>query len=250
MSVASGREGGGAESGAVESRLDELQRWHTAGRFVALSTVVALGGLFGLFGWKTYTDVRSAFTPERTRAAVEATLPQVVPPVGEALKGVVAESLPVYRQLAAERYPEVRDRLAEASLARLQTLPDEAGDVLANALLRTFERTLERVEPEFAALFPSLADEASRSALIVAFHDAIERRNAELASKIETIGVSEAARVRAMLEKLRLPPDEAAPSDTELQKRFVRTMVRLIEAELDAFAGGDAPPATATLDGN
>lgn len=235
---------------AVDSRLQELQRWHTRGRFVALGTVVALAGMFGWFGWKTYTDVKSAFTPERTRAAVEATVPQVVPLAGETLKRVVAESLPVYRQLAVERFPQVREELASASLARLQTLPDEAAEILSRALVATFERTLQRVEPEFAAAFPSLMDESSRAVLMVAFHDAIERRNAELASKVERLAITEAARVRSLLEKLQLPPDDAAPSDAELQKRFVRTLVRLVEAELDAAAGGGTPPPTATLEGN
>lgn len=246
----------GAGSDSLEGRFATLQRWNAAGRFVAVGTVVVLAGMFGAFGWKTYGDVRSNFTPDRTRAAVEAALPQVVPPVGEALKGVMTEALPAYRQLAAERFPAVRERLAEASLARLEALPDQAGEVLSDALTRTFRQTVRRVEPEFTAVFPSLADEQLRDTLMVYVYDAIEAKNVELARKIEGVGVSEAARIRHLLEQLRLPPDDAGPGDAELQKRLVRTLVRLVEAELDAFdatpPGASSPrgPMSATLEGN
>ena len=237
---------------ALETKFVTLQRWNNFTRLQTVATALVVAGLFGNFAYRTYNDVTSGFSAERTQRAVEDAIPVIAPPVGKVLKDTLAEVLPEYRKQVAARYEGVRTKLTDNATAKLSGLPEKSGRLLSDSLTRAFERAVARIGPDVAKDFPSLADPEKRALLATQIHDVIEAHNIELAKKVEAIGVTEATRMHGILEKFDVATAADGRTDDELQRDMIRTLMRLTEAELEKSAGQTttpAPRATASNDG-
>lgn len=210
-----------------------IRRWQLISRVVTVLAVIVIAGVFYVFASTTYKGVQGNFTEERNQKALEAALPKVTPLVREALVNVATEVGPVYQQLAAERYQRVRDNMGAKALIRLQQVPQDSGKVMGVKLSEAFDRVLKKIEPEMEATFPSLTDAQRRDLIVDHFAKAIEEQNLKISGKIDEVRVNEAGRLKAILDKFALPPDEAAPANDQLRKELVRTMILLAEQELN-----------------
>lgn len=224
---------GSGEASELAAKFATYQRWQTISRVQTFAGLVVIAGLFGAFAKTTYEEVTGAFTPERTQAAAQKALQDVAPKAFDTFGPVFAEVLPVYQQTAAERFPSLCDRVTTNASVRLQTLPEETGQIFAETLKRSFERSTTSVEPDLYAAFPGLADPAARDVMKVYFHEAIEAKNAEIAARFNAIATNEASRVHAVLEKFQLPSDKGGPTNAELNRDLVRALVQLAGKELE-----------------
>lgn len=216
-----------------------IRRWQGISKLVTVLAVVVVAGMFAVFAVTTHDGIKSNMTDsKRLSDAMQKRLPDLTPPIRDTLQSVYMEAAPVYQSLAAERYQRVRDNLGTKALIRLQKLPEDGGKLMAEKLNTVFERVLKKIEPDLKATFPSLTDDQRRDLLVVHFNDVIEQHNKAIAARVDKIRTDEMGRLAAILNKFKLPPDEAAPPDDQLRKELIRTMILLAEEELNAL---DAP---------
>lgn len=218
-----------------------IRRWQAVTRLVTLLAVVAITAIFLIFAFTTRSRIEASFTEARVQAAVEKALPQVQPMATDAIRRMANEVIPVYQQLAAERFTRVRDALGAAAVVRLQALPEEGGKLMALKLDESLRRVLRQIEPEFKAKFPVLADETRRDVLVSEFFQRVEQRNQELAAEIDRLRIEEMAKVKSILDKFALPPDEMASGDEELRKELMRTLLLLAMEQLEKWDGNAGP---------
>jgi len=254
MSVPQSVEGLPAE---LRVKFAAIRRWQGITRAVTVLAVIVITVMFLVFATTTRSRIEGSFTEARVQKAVAEALPMVTPLVQDSIGQIARGALPVYQQMATERYQRVRDSIGTNALARLQSLPQDGGAMMATRLDATLDRVIKRIEPDFRATFPSLADASKRDLLVNEFFMEVDSRNQEVAAKIDAIRVNETARVKFVLDKFALPPDEAAPANDQLKKELVRTLLLLAMQKLDdlevASAGasaetpGGAVPASQTL---
>ncbi|MFN4241605.1 MAG: hypothetical protein ACK4PI_00040 [Tepidisphaerales bacterium] len=218
-----------------------IRRWQGVTRLVTVLAVVTITVIFLIFAVTTRSRIEASFTEDRVKAAVEQALPAVQPMATDAIRQMANEVIPVYQQMAAERFTRVRDALGSAAVIRLQSLPDEAGKLMAVKLDDSLRRVLREIEPEFKAKFPVLADETRRDLLVAEFFERVEQRNRELAAEVDALRISEMAKVKSVLDKFALPPDEMAPGDEELRKELMRTLLLLAMEQLEKWDGESNP---------
>ena len=92
---------------------------------------------------------------------------------------------------------------------------------------------IKQLEPDVIAAFPSLTDQTKRDLLAHDFLEAAEAKNKLIAARIDKIQVDEMQKVKSVMDKFALPPDEMAGKDEEMGKELVRTMLLLAQAHLD-----------------
>lgn len=232
-----------SDSAAVPTELRAtfaaIRRWQSITRLVTVLAVVAVTAIFLIFAVTTKRKIEGSFTETRVRAAVEGALPQVQPMATDAIRRMADEVVPVYQQMAAERFATVRDSLGSRALVRLERLPEDGGKLMGTRLDASLRRVIQQIEPEFKTTFPVLADEAKRELLIAEFFKEVEARNAELAAEVDALRINEMARVKGILDKFALPPDEAAPGDEQLKKELVRTLLLLAMQKLEEWDTGE-----------
>lgn len=213
-------------------------------RLAAVAVIVVL--LFAGFTYFTIHRVQGNFNQPAVQKAVADRLPQVMPPAGEQLQKAATNAMPTYRKLAAERFEKARPALAAKTRARLEKVPDETGQLMADTVHTAFAGAERRIEPEVKQAFPSLTDAQKQDLLNVYFHDAIAARDKDLATHISGIYTRELVTMQAALENFEFPRDEAAsPTMDKAQRDFLHTLLVLADFEL---LNGDAPAAPAAKD--
>ena len=238
MSSATPASPAGSEVARLRTRFAELRRAESAARLRLLCVVVVVVLLFAGFAYTTVTRVQDNFSQPAVQKAVADRLPHVVPPAGEQLQKAATNAMPTYRKIAAERFAKARPEIANKARARLEKIPNETGQMMADALHAAFDNAERRIEPEVKQTFPSLTDAQKRDLLAVYFHDAIAARDKELATHIDGIYTKELVAVHAALEKFELPPAEATPTIDKAQRDFLHTLLVLADFEL---LNADAP---------
>lgn len=238
MSVPSSAEGLPAE---LRLKFAAIRRWQGITRAVTVLAVIVITVMFLVFATTTRSRIEGSFTEARVQKAVTEALPTVTPLVRESISQIGREALPVYQQMATERYQRVRDNLGTTALARLTSLPEEGGKMMATKLDATLDRVIKRIEPDFRSTFPSLADASKRDILVNEFFKEVEERNVDIARKVDEVRINEMSKVKFVLEKFALPPDEAAPANDQLKKELVRTLLLLAMQKLDDLENAPAP---------
>lgn len=225
----------------LRGKFASIRRWQMISKFATVLTVIAVVIMFYLFATSTKEKVEANTSDQqRNQKALEAALAELTPSVVSSLQTVATEAGPVYQQLASERFQRVRENLGTKAAVRFQQLPEDGGKVMGERLVRAFESVLKKVEPDLQAAFPSLTDAQRRDLLIAHFHDVIETRNKAIAVKIDAVKANEQSRVKAVLDKFALPPDEAAGGNEQLQKELTQTLLLLAQAELEEMTSKQA----------
>lgn len=210
-----------------------IRRWQAISRAVTVLVVLVIVGMFAIFTKTTRDGVMGNFTDERNKKALADAMPKISPMVLDSLKTIAQEAAPVYQAKASERYQRVRDSLGTKAAIRLQKLPEDGGKLMGAKLSEVFNKVIKKVEPQLEATFPSLTDAQRRDLIIDHFAKAIEEQNLKIGTKVDDLKATETARIKGILDKFALPPDEAAPANDQLRKELVRTMILLAEQELD-----------------
>jgi hypothetical protein len=82
--------------------------------------------------------------------------------------------------------------------------------------------------------YPGLSDE-DRNLMIQDFTNSqIETQNKNVSTKIDGLYTNDLIQMQGVLEKFKLPDADQKPDKTELEKKFLHTMVMLLDDQVDA----------------
>lgn len=229
----------------LRRKFAEIRKWQVVSKVTTVVVILLVVAMFAWFAFATDSGVRGNFADNaRNQKAAEEAIPLVTPMVTASMQTIFEEAAPVYQKLATERYERVRKNLGAQAAVRFNQLPADSGKMMTERLTKALDSAIKKIEPELQAAFPSLTEAQRRDLLIVQFHDTIEERNRAIGTKLEAVSVSEQARIKGVLDKFALPPDEAAGGDEQLGKELVQTLLLLAQQELDTL-GTPAPAASA-----
>ena len=218
----------------LRARFAELRKVQAVGRAQLWLLAFAVIAIFGVFAVTTYNKTQQNFSKENITSAATAAVPDLAPAVTAELTKVATSVLPVYKEIAFERFSVIGPQVSTAAVVRLERLPKDAGILMGNHVIGTFERVIKRVEPQLAATFPSLTDATRRDILTAHFFNVIEKKNDELATHINTTFTNELVRLHAILEKFYVPAKLTEAESAQLQKRFIASLLGLAQYELEA----------------
>ena len=237
------------ETSRLRAKFGELRSLQAVGRIQLWSLAFAVIAMFGGFAYTTYTQTKQNFSRDNIASAAAASLPEITPAVQAELTKVASKVIPTYKDLASERFAAVAPQVSAAAVIRLERLPKDAGVVMSNHLLGSFDRVLKRIEPQVNAAFPTLTDSTRREILAAHFFNVVEAKNAEIAAHVDSTYTSELIRLHAILEKFYVPDTTRGPlsaAQTEqLQKRFIGSLLGLAQHELESHPSGS--PVTADV---
>jgi hypothetical protein len=228
----------------LRTKFAELRQAQAFGRVQLWCLAFSVIAVFGAFAMATYTQTQKNFSKDNITQAATAAVPDLAPAVTAELTRVATSVLPAYKELAFERFTVIGPQVSSAAVVRLERLPKDAGLIMGDRLIGTFERVIRRIEPEVNATFPSLTDATRRDVLAAHFFNVIEKKNDELATHINTTFTNELIRLHAILEKFYIPENLTQTETAQLQKRFLSSLLGLAQYELDTHP---ASPVTADI---
>lgn len=218
----------------LRTKFAELRKLQAIGRAQLWCLAFAVIAIFGTFALTTYRQTQQNFSKDNITSAATAAVPDLAPVVTAELTRVATSVLPVYKEIAFERFTVIGPQISTAAVVRLERLPKDAGEVMGNRLISTFDRVIKRIKPEVDATFPSLTDATRRDILTAHFFNVIEKKNDELATHINSTFTNELIRLHAILEKFYVPEALTQTQAVQLQKRFLTSLLGLAQYELDA----------------
>jgi hypothetical protein len=225
-----------ASESEMQAKFASIRKWQAISRAVTVITVVVVAVEFYLFYTTTRTKIESSFQDQaKVQEALQKVVPEVSPDVGAMLRRVTDEALPVYQKHAAEHYERLRNSLGTKAMVRMQQLPEDAAVIMKGKFDGMMKSALKKVEPEVVSAFPDMSDPAKREVFQAQLHDDIEAKNKEIAAKIDKIRVDEMGRVKSVLDRFALPPDEMAGNNEEKGKELIRTMLLLAQEHLETM---------------
>ncbi len=219
---------------ALRQHFAELRKRQAGAGRTLVVFAAAVVVLFGAFAYFTVSRVRDNFDQGAVRQAVSERLPAVMPLAGAQVQKAALGAVPVYRELAVERYEKIRPELAAKAMARLDGVPDRAGKLMSERLDASFAKVLKRVEPELRQKFPALTEAQKQQILSDYFRDGIEVRNREVAQHIERLYTNELIAAHSALEKFNVPAAADGPTadPEQLQRDFLHSLLVLADYEM------------------
>ncbi len=221
-----------AQITAMRVRFAELRKRQNGSRAQLIILTLVIVALFGIFAIATYSRVTGNFDHAAVQKAVQDRLPDILPVAGEQLQKAATNAMPVYKQLATERYEKVRGELAHKALERVYKIPEETGTQMSDQLHLSFEKALKKVEPDLKKAFPSLTDQQKQDILNVYFNDAIEARNKEIATHITNIYSAELVKVHNAFDSFDVPTNDNPDNSNKVHRDFLHTLLVLADYEL------------------
>lgn len=226
---------------AMHARLDEIEAANRLTRRLLAGGSLALLAMAGIFGWSLWNTLQRQITPAKLEAALSRKIEAIGPPLGQKLVDEVVGAVPSYSTLAIERgqkvWPELSARIAkeaESFAADTETMVRQRAD-------KAVERVAEKLTADLKRDFPALTDERSVQ-LAKRLQEGLIIEGAGLGEEVEATIGRERTRLAAMLEKL--PVDEAAREpESRLQKRFMRGVLKEVDAAVEAWPVDDDPGA-------
>lgn len=211
----------------LRKQLDELRTLQTRSRMLTIGFVLVLVVLFGVFLAATSSRIHGNFTREAVEKAVSENTQMLIPHLTREMQLASAEVLPVYRDLALERFKVVGPEIAQETLTKFRNLPKDNLDVLHGRMQASMGRIVENVSPELHQLLAQLPDERETVA-IEAFH---KRLVDDVSKRGETLATEQMARLQGILTKF----DVAVPankSSEDLERDFVHGLLLMADYEL------------------
>lgn len=216
----------------LRKQLDTLRTLQTRSRMLTIGFVILLVVLFGVFLVATSARIHGNFTRDAVEKAVSENTQALVPRLTREIQLASAEVLPVYRDLAVERFKVVGPEIAKETLSRFRELPKENVDVLHERMRTSLRRIVNNVSPELHQLLAQLPDDQELAA-IEAFH---KRLVDDVTKRGETLADQQVTRLQTILTRF----DVAAPagkSGEDLEREFVHGL--LLMADYELMYGGD-----------
>jgi hypothetical protein len=232
------------ETTKLRATFAELRKLQAVGRTQLWCMAFAVIAIFGGFALTTYQKTQQNFSQENITAAATAAVPDLTPALSEELTRIAQAVLPVYKQTAIERIAVVGPQVSAAAIVRLERLPADAGQLMGDRLIETFDRVIQRIEPEVNATFPSLTDATRRDLLTAHFFNVVEQKNQDIATHINTTFTNELIRLHAILDKFYVPESLTQAQTDELQRKFLASLLGLAQYELEVQP---ASPVTADI---
>lgn len=232
----------------LRKQLDELRSLQTRSRMLTIGFVILLVVMFVVFLVATSSRIRSNFTQEAVKNAVDDNTQALIPHFTREVQLATSEVLPVYRDLAIERFKVVGPDIAKETLARFRDLPKENLDVLHSRMQLSMNRIIDNVSPDLHQLLAQLPDDRETAA-IEAFH---KRLVEDVTRRGETLANEQVTRLQTILTKF----DVAAPktrSGEDLEREFVHGLLLMADYELmysgdEDFFTAPAAPVKAVAD--
>lgn len=225
-----------ASESEMQAKFASIRKWQSISKVVTALTVVAVAVEFWVFYTSTRTKIEDSFKDQqKVQEALQTVMPEVSPDIGAMLRRVTDETLPVYQKMAGEHYASLRSSLGTKATIRMQSLPDDAAKILSEKLHTAMAAALKKIEPEVANVFPNAQDAKARDLIAAHVMDVIDNKNAEIAAKIDKIRIDEMGKVKSVMDKFALPPDEMAGSGEEKGKELIRTMLLLAQEHLESM---------------
>ena len=132
----------------LRKQLDEMRTLQTRSRMLTIGFVILLVVMFGVFVAATSARIRSNFTQDAVKKAVDENSQALIPHFTREMQLASAEVLPVYRDLAIERFKVVGPAVAKETLDRFRELPRENREVLHSRMQLSMNRIVDNVSPE------------------------------------------------------------------------------------------------------
>jgi hypothetical protein len=214
-----------AEVNRLSQTVGELRRVQATSRRITTILALILVAEFAVFTYFTLQHVQANFSQDDLQKAVAERVPQVTPELQQRIVAVARKTMPVYRELATERFQKVGPEIARDALARLQRLPQENGEELNSHLQKAFDTALSRIEPDMKKAFPSLSEEQQVSILHAEFLGAVDKENEEIAHHINGLAENELKSMNEVLNRFDIPSEASMMSPQAREREFLHALV-------------------------
>jgi hypothetical protein len=229
----------------VQKQIRDLQSIQSSGRWWVAGTLVVVVGLFAVFTFYTYSRIRGNFGQQAMQRAISEHGAEVLPMAQKLLTETGQNVLPVYRDAIVTTFRTRGPQAASAAVTRMREVPEQTGKEFQAKAAAAFDAALKQVEPEFKAAFPNVTDDRRQQLMQAFVGEQIDAQNKRVASRVSQLYTNDLIHMQTVLDKFQLPdPETSAAGQAELEKRFLHTMVSLLDDQVDA-AYPAAPPAEA-----
>ncbi len=217
----------------LRQKTKELYDLQVTGRRQVIYGAVVIVLMFAVFMYETYARIQGNFSSDHVQAALNERAPQVVPLATRLVMESGRNAMPTYREEIAKTMRERGPELAIEAKKQLDKLPDQTGKLLEDRLNATFNKVIHQIEPRLQKDFPNMTEE-ERHLMIQAFvAQQIEAQNKQVADHINQLYTNDLIQMHQVLLKFKLPAD-ANIDESELERKFLHTMVMLLDDQVDA----------------
>jgi hypothetical protein len=239
---------------AVQRELNELKRHvrdvarlQMVGRAWVYGTTLLVIVMFTVFSWGTYKHIVGNFDLPSIQRALDEHGKAVRPAAEQMLMATYKTVLPTYRDTIVATLRRRGPDTAKAAVDQLKQVPESTGKEFQEKLAKTFDGAVERMKPELRLAFPQVTDERRAQIMQAFVADQIDAQNNRIRIRVDQLYTNDLIHMQAVLEKFDLPratdPREGGPAG--LERRFLHTMVALLDDQVDA-AYAPAPTAVET----
>ncbi len=225
----------------LRRQMDDLRAIQSRSRMMMIMFIVLMVVMFAVFLVATSARIRDNFTREAVNKAVAENSQVLVPQLSREMQNAVADVLPVYRDLAIERFRQVGPEVAQDAITRFRELPKESYDAMRGRLDASIGRIVANASPDLHQLLAQLPDEREQ-VLIDAMH---KRLVEDVTKRGETLADQQVTRLQNILAKFDVSAKSVAKSPEDLERDFVHGLLMMADYEL-MFGGDDefieAPP--------
>jgi hypothetical protein len=224
------------ELAELQRQVRDLRALQSSGRWWVWGSTALIILMFSVFMYGTYARIRDNFGQPAMQQAIREHGQVLMPLTRQMLMSAGRDVLPVYRDAIVAVLHARGPAAATAAVQRLKELPEQGGKELQDKLRATFDAAVSRIEPEFKSAYPNVSDERRQQIMQAFVMDEINEQNKRIASRVDQLYTNDLIRMQAVLEKYDVPQGtDAKPVDQqELEKRFLHTMVALLDDQVDA----------------
>lgn len=217
--------------GRLEAAYDETRATHRRGFMVAGGITVAILCVTGWFLYSSYSFFEREWTEERFAKHIRLELEELQPSVTSEMQRVSSELVPVFtaelRRQVPERLPEISDKVREQFDRFGQAFRTE----LDSQLEESMQRVESRIQQDLAACYPSLSGGSAQQRVHDEFHRAIEKSVRTATHKFQSDFGRDVARLQQAVDDF--PPPKPGTKPVDLQKRFIRLWLKLLDEEIE-----------------
>ena len=216
----------------------DVRRQQSVGRAWMYATTLVVIVLFAVFTWGTYAHIRRSFDQPSVQRAFDDHWKQMRPMAEQMLTATGQNVMPAYGEAIVATLKTRGPGAATVAVDKLKGVPAQAGQEFRDRLAAAFEAAVNRLKPDLKAAFPNLPDDRRQQILQAFVADQIAAQNKRIATRVDQLATNDLIHMQTVLEKFDLPKStDPAATPSELERRFLHTMVALLDDHVDgAFA--------------
>ena len=169
----------------LQKQVRDLKSLQASGRRWVLATMLIIVLMFATFSWGLYTRIKHNFNDQAVQKAVSEQGADIVPMAESMLKATGQTLLPVYRDAALAVLRKEGPAAGQMAVDRLKAIPQDSGVAFKEKMQAAFDAAVKRVEPDFKAAYPKLADDRRQQILQSFMTDQIASQNSRLATQVD-----------------------------------------------------------------